>query len=56
MLTTNFAKRVREDFKMQSLGQYYDLYVQIDTCLLTDVFENAWNKCIVIYELDPVYF
>ena len=32
------------------------MYVQSDTLLLTDVFENVRDKCIEIYELDPVHF
>ena len=32
------------------------MYVQSDTLLLTDVFENVRNKCIEIYELDPGHF
>ena len=32
------------------------MYVQSDTLLLTDVFENFRNKCIEIYELDPARF
>ena len=32
------------------------LYVQIDTLLLADVFENFRTKCLEIYGLDPVYF
>ena len=32
------------------------MYVQRDTLLLTDVFENFRNKCIKIYELDPAHF
>ena len=32
------------------------MYVQCDTFLLADVFENFRNKCIEIYELDPAYF
>ena len=34
----------------------HDLYVQRDTLLLADVFENFRNKCIEIYELDPANF
>ena len=34
------AKRVRKDFEIKHLGQYHDLYVQSDTLLLADVFEN----------------
>ena len=32
------------------------MYVQSDTLLLADVFENFRNKCIEIYELDPAHF
>ena len=32
------------------------MYVQSDTLLLADVFENFKNKCIEIYELDTAHF
>ena len=32
------------------------MYIQSDTLLLADVFENFRNKCIEIYELDPAPF
>ena len=35
---------------------YHDLYVQSDTLLLADVFENFRNMCIKVYELDPARF
>ena len=38
------------------MGEYHDLYVQSDTLLLADVFENFRNMCIKVYELDPVHF
>ena len=47
------AKRV---FKSLNLGDYHDLYVQSDTLLLADVFENFRNMCIEIYDLDPSQF
>ena len=37
---------------MKNLGEYYDLYVQGDTLLIADVFENFRNMCLEIYELD----
>ena len=38
------------------LYDLHDLYVQSDTLLLADVFENFRNKYIEIYELDPAHF
>ena len=32
------------------------MYVQSDTLLLADKFENFRNMCLEIYELDPVCF
>ena len=49
-------KKVCDTFKIKNLGEYQDLYVQSDTVLLADVFENFRNECIEIYELDPAYF
>ena len=43
-------------FKLKNLGEYHDLYVQSDTLLLADVFENFRNMCIKYYELDPAHF
>ena len=43
-------------FKIINLGEYHDLYVQCNTFLLVDEFENFRNKCIKIYGLHPAYF
>ena len=43
-------------FKLNNLGEYHDLYVQSDTLLLADVFENFRDMCIKEYELDPSHF
>ena len=43
-------------FKLKHLGEYHDLYVQSDTLLLADVFENSRNKFLKVYELDPAHF
>ena len=50
------SKRVCKDFDIKNLGKYYGLYVQSDTLLLADVFDNFRNKCLEIYELDPAKF
>ena len=48
------TKRVCKDFEMKNLREYHDLYVQSNTLLLADVFENFRNMCFEIYELEPV--
>ena len=50
------AKRVFKNLNNKNLGDYHDLYVQSDTLLLADVFDNFRNKCIEIYELYPAHF
>ena len=45
-----------EAFQIKNLGEYHYLYVQCDTFLFADVFENLRNKCIEIYEVDPAHF
>ena len=42
-------KKVWDVFKIKNLGEYHDLYVQSDTLLLADVFENFRNMCLNIY-------
>ena len=46
----------RHDNNVFKRGEYHDLYVQSDTFLLADVFENFRNKCLEVYELDPAHF
>ena len=50
------AQKVFKELKLKSLNDYHDLYVQSDTLLLADVFENFRIKCIEIYKLDPAHF
>ena len=50
------SKRIYKDLKVGNLGKYHDIYVQKDTLLLADVFENFRNMCLGIYELDPAHF
>ena len=43
-------------FKLKNLGEYHDLYVQSNTLLLADVFENFRKTYLKVYELDPAHF
>ena len=49
------GNNVFNKFKLNS-GDYRDLYVQSDTLLLADVFENFRDMCLKEYELDPAHF
>ena len=42
--------------KQRNLGKYDDLYVQSNTLLVADVFNNFRNMCLEIYVLDPAHF
>ena len=50
------GNNVFKKFKLKNLREYHDSYVQCDTLLLADVFENFRNMCIKVYELDPAHF
>ena len=50
------VKKVLKEFKMNNVGDYHDLYVQTDTTLILDVFDNFRKKCIEICKLDPAHF
>ena len=50
------GNNVFNKFKLNNLGDYHDLFVQSDTLLLADVFENFRDMCLKEYELDPVHF
>ena len=51
-----YDNNVFNKFKLNKLGDYHDLYVQSDTLLLADVFENFRDMCLKEYELDPAHF
>ena len=41
----DITDKVFNEFRLKNLGGYPDLYVQNDSLLLADVFENFRNKC-----------
>ena len=50
------TKRVCKDFEINNIAQYHEVFVQSETLLLADVFENFRNFCREIYELNPACF
>ena len=52
----SYGNNVFKRFKLKNLVEYHDLYVQSDTLLLADVFENFRNTCLKVYELDTAHF
>ena len=46
------VKKIFEEFKLKNR----DLFVQNNTLLLADKFENFRKKCTEIYEIDPTHF
>ena len=41
---------------MNTMGDYYDLYLKTDVLLLADTFEKFINACLNYYGLDPCYY
>ena len=50
------ANNMFKGFKLENLRDYHDIYVQSNTLLLVDVFNNSRDMCIKDYELDPGHF
>lgn len=51
-----FANEIWEKFKIKTLGEYADLYLRVDVCLLAIVFENLRETCYRLYKLDPANY
>ena len=50
------AKSDCENFEIKSFGEYHYLYLQSDTLIFADVFENFSKMCLEIYQLDSAKF
>ena len=50
------AKNVWNVFKMNTIGDYHDLYLKTDVLLLADVFEKFIKHCLNCYGLDPCHY
>jgi len=53
-----FAKTIFNDFNCKSLGEYSDIYLKSDVCILSDIFETFRNECLSpdLYNLDPIAY
>lgn len=52
----NRAQKIWKQFGIRNLGEYHDLYSQIDVLSLTGVFENFRDLCLEYYGLDPAHY
>ena len=52
----DYAKKVWKAFNIETMGEYYDLYLKSDVLLLVDVFESFRKTCLQYYKLDPCHY
>ena len=50
------ANNIWNMFKMNTMGDYHDLYLKINVLLLADVSKNFINTCLDYYKLDPSHY
>ena len=50
------ANNIWNMFKINTMGNYHDLYLETDVSLLADVSEKSINTCLNYYRLDPCHY
>ena len=50
------AQKVWKEYDIKNLGDYHDLYLKTDVCLLADIFERFRDISLNIYKLDPAHY
>lgn len=50
------AQKVWHEFNIHNLGEYHDIYLKTDVCLLADIFEEFRNVCYNNFKLDPCHY
>jgi len=50
------VQKIWKQLKIESMGDFHDCYVILDTLLLACVFEKHREMCLVNYEIDPVHY
>ena len=49
-------KKVCKYFQIINLADYHDFYLERDTLLLANLFENFRNMCLEISDLEPAHY
>ena len=47
------AQHIWSHFNIKTMGEYHDLYLQLDVLLLADVMNKFRQSCVEHYKLDP---